>query len=401
MKVCIISGYPPNVGRGAESTSMLVKSLASQNSEIVVLGNTAPDKAMEEKVENVTLRRVWTPNSFKGIFNLFKAVVSANPDVVHVIYGYLYYGKPIFSAIFIMSLLSALRMLRRPVIVTIHQVFSPAEISNGSLSIFATGLPMTFTKIGFQFVNRILGCLSSKVIVVHKEHATILARDYGLKNVVYIPISLSHDHTIAKDEAKSKLGLEKKKPILVFGFLAPYKGVEYAISAMPTILKEIPNAVMVVAGTAVPSLSHRKETVDYIFGLKKLVKDLGMENNIVMKNEYIPGEDVPLYFGSCDVIILPNTQQTGPSEVWRLASIFGIPNIASDIEYFRKDIVNGETGILVPAADSDGIAKASIGLLENECLRQRIIGNLRSVSETYKAANIAQKHEKLYQSVLG
>lgn len=400
MKVCIISGYPPNVGRGAESTSMLVKSLASKNSEIVVLGNNAPNNSVKEKIGNVSLRRVWTPNSPKGIFNLFRAVVSANPDVVHVIYGYLYYGKPLFSAVFILSLLSALRMLRRPIVVTIHQVFSLAEIANGSLSMFATGLPMTLTKIGFQFVNRIIGRLSSKVIVVHAEHAAILEKDYGLKNVVYIPISLSHDTAITKDEAKSRLGLERKKPLLVFGFLAPYKGVEYAISAMPKILKEIPNAVMVIAGTAVPSLSHRKETVDYIFGLKKLVKDLRMESNIMMRNEYIAGEDVPLYFGSCDVIILPNTQQTGPSEVWRLASIFGIPNIASDIEYFRKDIVNGETGILVPAADSDGIAKASIELLENERLRQRIIKNLRLVSENYKAANIAQKHEKLYESVL-
>lgn len=400
MKVCIISGYPPNIGRGSESTSMLVKSLARQNMEIVILGNNALNATRREKTNNVTLERVWAPDSLKALFSLFKILVSVNPDVIHVIYGYLYYGKPFFSAIFITSLLFMLRFLRKPVVLTIHQVFSSAEITKGSLSLFVSGFPLGLIKFGFHLVNRVLGFLSTKVVVVHKEHADILVRDYRLNNVVYIPISLSSGCVVSKDKAKRALGLERRKPILVFGFIAPYKGVEYAIRAMPQILQSFPDTVLVIAGTAVPSISSRKETINYIENLKLLIKDLALEDSIILRNDYIKETDVPLYFGSSEVIILPNTEQTGPSEVWRLSTIFGVPSVASEIGYFKRDIVNGETGLLVSAGDSESIAKATIELLSNDCLRNKICKKVICISETYTAKNIAKKHEKLYRNIL-
>ena len=401
MKVCIVSGYPPNIGRGAESTSMLVKSLAKRKMEIVILGNAAPNTIREEKSGSITLERVWTPNSLKTIFSLFRAIASAKADVFHIIFGYLYYGNPIFSAVFITSLLISLRVLRKPVVLTIHQVFSSAEIDQGSLSIFVSGLPRQLVKAGFHLINRILGLLSSKIVVVHKEHANILSNEYRLSNVVYIPISLSSGSFISKDEAKRVLGLENKKPILVFGFIAPYKGVEYAINAMPRILQSFPDALLIIAGTAVPSLSSRKETVDYIEKLKSLINDLALDDRIIMRNDYIKEMNVPNYFCSSEVIILPNTEQTGPSEVWRLSTMFGVPSVATEIGYFKRDIVDGETGLLVKAGDSESIAKATMELLTNNYLRKKICQNLENISEIYKAKNIARKHEKLYKGLLG
>lgn len=398
--MCIISGYPPSIGRGSESTSMLVESLSKQKVEVIVLGNIAHDMCRKEKVDNVTIVRTWSPSSLKSVFGLIKQLVSANPDVVHIIYGYLYYGRPIFSAIFITSMLIVLRILRKPAVLTIHQVFSTHEITKDFLSIFTSNLPSIAIKMGFLLLNKAIGLLSSRVIVVHKEHANILQKNYKLNNVVCIPIGLSSSRVVSKNNAKRALDLTNRKLLLVFGFIVPYKGVEYAIRAMHKVIKRIPEALLIIAGTTVPSASSCKEAMTYIGNLRSLIRDLELSDHIILRNEYIPETDVPLYFGSSEVVILPNTEQTGPSEVWRLAAIYGVPSVATEISYFKEDIVDGETGLLVPVEDSESIAKAAVELLTNDFLRAKICRNLKELSQNYEASNIARKHVRLYESLL-
>lgn len=402
MRVCIISGYPPNIGRGAESTYMLVQALnnCTEISHLEVLANIAAKSSFKEKADKVTVLRLWMPNSFKSIKNLLPNIADFNPHIVHMIYGYLYYGKPVYSAFFVVFTLMLLRFLRKTVVVTIHQIFSLREVTEDFLKMFTKGLPLSLIRIGFSLLNKTIGCFSSKVVVVHRRHKQILEREYGLGNVVYIPIGLLKSQLVSKEDAKLSLGVDGKTVLLVFGFIVPYKGVEYAIKALPEIMEKLPDSVLIIAGTLTPSSASLREAREYVEYLKRLIKKLSLGSYIRFRNEYIPNEAVTSHFAASDVVILPNLEQSGPSEVWRVATLCGVPAVATDIGYFKEDIVHGETGLLVSAKDSESLADSVIRLFEDSVLRDKIQRNIKALASDYDVENVALKHVKLYKALM-
>ncbi len=73
--------------------------------------------------------------------------------------------------------------------------------------------------------------------------------------------------------------------------------------------------------------------------------------------EFIPDEDVELYFKAADIAVLPYTHifQSG---VLFLAYSFGLPVIVTDVGSLREDVVEGETGFVCRPADPLDLAHA-------------------------------------------
>jgi glycosyltransferase involved in cell wall biosynthesis len=400
MRICIVSGYPPNIGRGAESTSMLVEALSKckEISEIYVLGNVASTSPSEERAHNIGVCRVWSQNCLKSLIKVPRQITRINPDIVHVIYGYLYYGKPVFSAVFILLLLFFLKILRKPVIVTIHQVFSIQEVTEKFRSRFATSLPMMVIKVGFILLNKAIGSLSTLVVAIHEKHVEIL-KEYKVK-ATYIPVGLSRRKLITREQAKRTLHMDGRRILLVFGFIVPYKGIEFAIQAMPKIIEKFPDALLIIAGTIIPSLSSSKEVKDYVNDLKLKIERLGLSRNVLFIDSYIPEEEALLYFAACEVMILPYTEQSGPSEVQKVATIYEIPIVATNVDYFKDDIQDGINGLLVDPRNSESIAKAVIELLTNNELRVKISQNLKRIAKEYTVETVAEQLIRLYEQLV-
>jgi glycosyltransferase involved in cell wall biosynthesis len=282
---------------------------------------------------------------------------------------------------------------------TIHQVFSYCEVERKFIKKFAGNLPPFLIKLSFVGLTKMIGQLSLAIIVIHPKHAEILRREYRLKNVRYIPIGLTKKMFISKKEAKKKLHLEGQYVLLVFGFIAPFKGVEYAILAINNIIKKVNNVILIIAGTILPSYNPIEAKL-YIEYLKHTVHSSSLESHILFVERYLLDHEVSLYFAASDAIIMPNIEQTGPSEIWRLAAIHGLPTIASDIAYFRRDIIDGETGILFKVKDPERLALAILNLLLNKKLEKKIIKNLKDRSKDYLVENVANEHLNLYQNLV-
>ncbi len=145
--------------------------------------------------------------------------------------------------------------------------------------------------------------------------------------------------------------LDVKSPvILFFGFVREYKGLKYLLSAMPAILAGIPAPVtLLVVG------EFWKDKNVYL----QMIEDLGIGAHVRIVDEYVPNEDVGRYFNAADLVVQPYVSATG-SGVAQMAFGFHKPVVATAVGSLPEIVEHGETGFLVPPADSAAIATAVI-----------------------------------------
>ena len=147
---------------------------------------------------------------------------------------------------------------------------------------------------------------------------------FGINNLV--PVT-----DLKREEAKKILGVDpKEKIILFFGRIAPYKGLELLISAFEKIVRTDKNCRLIIAGQI-----KEKHLEEYWKNIQETISERGLEDFIIQRIEYIPDEEIEVYYKSADVLILPYKHifQTG---VLFISYYFGLPVIATDVGSFRK-----------------------------------------------------------------
>lgn len=188
---------------------------------------------------------------------------------------------------------------------------------------------------------------------------------------------------------RGKYGVGSNPLVLFLGRLAPYKGPQFLIMAAPQILKEVPDAKFVIAG------SGRHE----IPQLKILVKKLNLEKAFIFTG-YVTDWEIPYLYASCDVFCYPSLWEgfgLTPAE----AQACGKPVVAFNISAIPEVVKNRETGILVPPKDYTKLAPAIIQLLSDKKAREKMGHKGRQrVLRLFSWDNVAKETIKVYQKAL-
>lgn len=155
-------------------------------------------------------------------------------------------------------------------------------------------------------------------------------------------------------EAKIKLRYDPDAPVFgVFGRLSEEKGQRTAIEAMFLLLKDHPDALLLVVGDG-------KNRAD----LETSVQALGISGNIRFIGFL---EDVREHMSACDTVIVPSQiEGFGLSAVEAMA--LGKPVVASTAGGLSEIVVKGETGYLVPPNDPNAISDSLEKLIDNPSL---------------------------------
>src|SRR6185503_3171627 len=103
---------------------------------------------------------------------------------------------------------------------------------------------------------------------------------------------------------KDQFGLVGRKVILSFGLISRGKGYEYVIEALPEIVKVYPEAVFVVAGETHPGVK-RHEGESYRESLKARAKELGVEDHLVFRDEFMGIETLKEILSTADICVTP------------------------------------------------------------------------------------------------
>jgi len=151
--------------------------------------------------------------------------------------------------------------------------------------------------------------------------------------------------------ARNLLNLSKGDiALLFFGNIATYKGLETLIDALKQLVEEGHNVKLIIAGSI-------KGTGKYWECINSKISSYNLGNKIIKRIEFIPDEEVEVYFKAADALMLPYKfiYQSGPLF---LAYNFGLPAIATDVGSFKDDIVEGKTGFVSLKNDGKGFADA-------------------------------------------
>jgi glycosyltransferase involved in cell wall biosynthesis len=175
----------------------------------------------------------------------------------------------------------------------------------------------------------------------------------------------SQGDAAATEPLRVQFGLPDDCPVLLFfGFVRPYKGLEYLIQAMPLVLKQIKVHLLVVG----EFWSSPEFYAQY-------ARDFGVEQSITFVNKYIPNEGLQPYFDLAEVVVLPYISAT-QSAVVQLAFGFGKPVITTRVGGLPEVVQHGVTGLIVPPQNEQALAEAIVSYFQQHMgaeLRQNVL----------------------------
>lgn len=187
---------------------------------------------------------------------------------------------------------------------------------------------------------------------------------------------------------RAELGIGAVDPVLlVAARLEPQKGHSVLLNAMPEVLREFPNARLLCLGDGVlrEDLERQARQLD----LEANVRFLGFRNNVAD------------WFALCDFTVLPSFYEGLPLvAVESLAA--GRPMVATAVDGTPEVIINGRTGVTVPAGDPAALAAAIGSLLRSPALRERLAEQGRThVLERFSQERQVRETGEFYLEALG
>jgi len=220
------------------------------------------------------------------------------------------------------------------------------------------------------------------------------------QRVTVIPFGVNNtcpSSALGRQEARERLGLGlTEKVLLFFGQIAPYKGLEYLVSAFSELAKQDPDYRLLIAGKV------KKGYSAYWSDIQSRINANEIHRRVLTRIEHIPDTEVERYFKAADVVVIPYVEifQSG---VPFLSYSFGLPVIATDVGSLRDDIVEGETGFLCRPKDPADLARTietyfSSDLYQDlEARRRRIQA---SANDRYSWSRVGEILDAVYRKVL-
>lgn len=168
------------------------------------------------------------------------------------------------------------------------------------------------------------------------------------------------------DRVRARLGLTDRPVVVCVSRLVPRKGQDTLILAMPAILAEVPDAVLLIVGGG-----------PYAGELRKLAAQTGVQDSVRFTGP-VPWEELPAHYGAGDVFAMPCRTRRGGLDVEGLgivyleASATGLPVVAGDSGGAPDAVLDGETGWVVRGGSAEESAERIVALLGDAELRRRM-----------------------------
>ena len=189
-----------------------------------------------------------------------------------------------------------------------------------------------------------------------------------------------YPNSVRREEARDRLGILPGAFVYLFmGQIRPYKGLERLIQAFVEL--DDADAMLVLAGQ-INDAGYAQQIRAQIDG----------RTNIKLFFDYIPGEDLQLFFNSADACVLPYRRAT-TSGAALLAFSFGKPIVAPAIGPF-PDLLSAERGVLFHPDDDLGAALHQVRGLDAD----RAGSATLAFAKTRDWTTIGAQHATMYRS---
>ena len=166
------------------------------------------------------------------------------------------------------------------------------------------------------------------------------------------------------------------------------KGHDDLITAASAVANQHPNVRFLLVGDGL----LRDTLVDRI-------TQLGLRENFVLTGLVSPAE-VPALIGAMDALVHTSYRE-GLARALSQSLIAGKPVVSYDVDGAREVTIDGETGYLIPPADTKRLAQAISTLVGDAELRERLGSTGRQrFTEQFRHQTMTRKIRSVYQKVL-
>jgi glycosyltransferase involved in cell wall biosynthesis len=201
-------------------------------------------------------------------------------------------------------------------------------------------------------IEKSIASKADSAISISQYSHTQLMKETGLDStVIYNKIDTKRFHPgIDGSVVRKRFDLGNNPVILYLGQISPTKGAYLLISAFNLVLREIPNAYLIMAGKQ-PYRNH-------------MAKLRALANRSVIFTGVVADDEVPLFYGACNVYATASLWEGFNIPVVE-AQACGRSVVAFNIGPHPEVISNSEKSKLVPPGDIEAFAASIITFLKN------------------------------------
>ena len=199
-----------------------------------------------------------------------------------------------------------------------------------------------------------------------------------LKVISPHPIYDHYGEKINTKDALNQLGLDTNYHyILFFGIIRAYKGLDLLIEAFAKLRKCNDEVKLIVVG------EFYEDREKYI----SLINAHNLENDIILKDEFIPDSEVNVYFGACDIVAQPYRSAT-QSGVTQIAYHFEKSMLVTNVGGLAEIVPDKKVGYVVNP-NPDEIADALKDFFDNN-RQEEFEKNILVEKEKYSWENMIE-----------
>jgi glycosyltransferase involved in cell wall biosynthesis len=357
--------HQPTDGGVGRHVRDIAEGLSEDGFEVILCSPAVPE-GTNPALRHVPLdlRRSIVPRAdLAAQVGLARIIAKLRPDVVHA-----HSSKA--------GALARLARLARP---RVPVLYTPHGFA------FAGYFSRELERSAYRLIERSLAPLASRIVCVCEAEAR-LARSVGADGrvrVVYNGIAPAREG--AADPRLAELSA--RGPVIgALTMLRPGKGLETLIAATPLILARHPDAQMAIVGEG-PELGE----------LSALARGLGVDGAV----HFLGQSSDPLSaLRGFDVFVHPSWAESFPYVILEALSL-GRPIVASDVGGVGEALVDGESGMLVPARDDRALAAALVALLDDPARRGALGRQALRRSERFTRKAMVQQLAGVYAELAG
>jgi len=243
---------------------------------------------------------------------------------------------------------------------------------------------------------------SAFVIVMAKVGIEILEQHYGspADRIGYIPHGCPNVPYIETAMAKQKLGLQDRLILSTFGLLSRGKGIEYAIDALPMVVREHPESLYLIIGETHPEI-RKRQGEEYRQYLLNLVESLGLEKNVRFVNRFLHEDELINYLHATDVYVVPYPNREQISSGTLTYALSTGKAIVTTPFLHAEDVISHGAAMKCNFEDPKSITESVNVLLNDDQIRQRFGRTAYEYSRSMIWPNVAMSYVNVFYHALG
>ncbi|MFJ7977710.1 glycosyltransferase family 4 protein [Peribacillus sp. NPDC096379] len=278
-----------------------------------------------------------------------------------------------------------------PTVSTVHGYMTFESVSKGSMDEGSTEAKI-MQDIEIQAYQG-----TRKIITVDqrlRDYVKDLSGVQGTAVSNFIDIHGFEPKKTKKAELRKTYNVDVNAPVIfVPRRLTKKNGVIYPALALPQVLKSVPNAQLIYAGSG-----------EALANIKEIVAEHKLEKHVTLLGA-VSHDTVKDYYALSDVVLVPSVHSAGVEEATSISALeamgSGSPLVACAVGGLKEIVINGEDGILVEEKNVEELAEATAYLLQNPDKGQEMADKARAkIEKDYSHIAAAKKYLEVYESAL-